>query len=114
MRSPMKLRTLGLTLLAAIAQCATVVHAETVALSDATIEQLNAAFANGKLTSEKLVAAYLKRIEAYDKKGPALNTVITLNPKALEQARALDKERKAKGPRSPIHGIPIMLKDNFD
>ncbi len=57
---------------------------------------------------------YPKRIEAYDKPGPGINAVITLNPKALEQARALDKERKTKGPRSPIHGVPILLKDNFD
>jgi hypothetical protein len=52
---------------------------------------------------------YLKRIEAYDKTGPRINSVITLNPKALEQARALDKERKAKGPRSQLHGIPVMI-----
>lgn len=91
-----------------------VASAATVALEEATIEQLNAAFAAGKLTSEKLVSMYLKRIEAYDKKGPEINTVITLNPKAVEMAKALDKERKESGPRSPLHGIPIVLKDNFD
>jgi amidase len=89
-------------------------QAGTVDLSDATIADLDAAFSKGTLTSEKLVKMYLKRIEAYDKKGPGINAVITLNPKALEQARALDKERKTKGPRSPIHGVPILLKDNFD
>lgn len=89
-------------------------HAASVALESATIEDLNAAFKAGTLTSEKLVQMYLKRIDAYDKQGPAINTVITLNPKALEQARALDKERKSKGARSPLHGIPIMLKDNYN
>jgi len=89
-------------------------HAGTVDLTDATIADLDAAFSKGTLTSEKLVKMYLKRIEAYDKQGPSINAVITLNPKALEQARALDKERKTKGPRSPIHGVPILLKDNFD
>src|SRR4029077_18237758 len=66
------------------------------------------------LSSEKVVAAYLKRIEAYDKKGPSINTVITLNPKALEQAKALDAERKSGKVRGPLHGIPIVLKDNYD
>ena len=89
-------------------------HAESVDLSNATIAQIDAAFDKGTLTSEKLVKMYLKRIEAYDKKGPAINAVITLNPQAIETAKALDKERKAKGPRSVLHGIPIILKDNYD
>jgi amidase len=89
-------------------------NAATLPLHSASIEDINAAFKAGTLTSEKLVQMYLKRIDAYDKKGPAINSVILLNPKALEQARALDKERKEKGPRSPLHGIPIMLKDNYD
>jgi amidase len=93
---------------------ATGAHAATVDLTDATIADLEAAFTKGTLTSEQLTKMYLKRIEAYDKKGPGINAVITLNPKALEQAKALDKERKAKGPRSPIHGVPILLKDNYD
>ena len=90
------------------------VQATTVDLSNATIAEINAAFDHGTLSSEKLVKMYLKRIEAYDKQGPAINAVITLNPKALETAKALDKERKAKGPRSPIHGIPVILKDNYN
>src|SRR5262249_3499025 len=53
-------------------------------------------------------------IEAYDRKGPSLHAVITLNPKALDTARALDAERKSKGARSPLHGIPIVLKDNYN
>jgi len=83
-------------------------------LSSATIADVQAAMDKGALTSEKLTRLYLARIKAYDKQGPAINTVITLNDKALAEARALDKERKAKGPRSPLHGIPIVLKDNYD
>ena len=68
----------------------------------------------GTLTSERLVQMFLARIEAYDRQGPSLRSVITVNPKALETARALDAERKTKGPRSPLHGIPIVVKDNID
>lgn len=82
-------------------------------LNTATVLDLQKAYDAG-LTSEKVVEIYLKRIAAYDKKGPALNAILTLHPKALEQARALDAERKAKGPRSPLHGVPIVVKDNYD
>ena len=85
-----------------------------IPLATATIADINAAFKDGSLTSEQLVTMYLARIDAYDKQGPKINAVITLNPKALEIAKALDAERKAKGPRSPLHGIPVVLKDNFD
>ncbi len=88
--------------------------AQAVDLDSATIAQLAAAMDAGTLTSERLVQLSLARIEAYDDKGPKLNALILVNPKALEQARALDVERKAKGKRSPIHGIPVILKDNFD
>jgi amidase len=87
---------------------------KTIDLDSATIADLNAAFNAGTLTAEKLTQMCLARIEAYDRKGPRLRAMITLNPKALETARALDAERKAKGPRSPLHGIPVVLKDNFD
>lgn len=89
-------------------------HAASLDLASATIAEVEAAMDKGALTSEQLTKFYLARIAAYDKQGPAINAVITLNPKALEVAKALDAERKAKGPRSPIHGIPIVLKDNFD
>ena len=88
--------------------------AQTADLDSATIAQLSAAMDAGTLTSEKLVQLSLARIDAYDDKGPKLNALITVNPKALEQARALDVERKATGKRSPLHGIPVVLKDNFD
>src|SRR5689334_17940012 len=88
-------------------------RAATLNIETASIADINKAFAGG-LTSEKVVAAYLKRIEAYDKKGPAINTVITLNPKAIDQAKARDVERKSGKVRGPLHGIPIVLKDNYD
>ncbi|HTE41541.1 MAG TPA: amidase family protein [Steroidobacteraceae bacterium] len=83
-------------------------------LSSAGVQEIQAAVDAGALTYEKLVTLYLARIAAYDKKGPSLNTVITLNPKALETARALDAELKKSGRRSPLHGIPILAKDNYD
>jgi len=83
-------------------------------LDAATITELNAAFDAGTLSSVQLVTRFLARIAAYDRQGPAIHAVITLNTKALETARALDAERKAKRKRSSLHGIPIVLKDNYD
>ncbi|MGC4071492.1 MAG: amidase family protein [Nibricoccus sp.] len=113
-------RLIGSTLLAVIlgqsafVSLGTTARAANFDLQTATIEDINKAFDAGALTSEKLVSLYLARIDAYDKKGPNINSVITLNAKALETARALDAERKAKGPRSKLHGIPVVLKDLFD
>ena len=75
---------------------------------------LNAAFDAGSLTSEQLVQMCLARIRAYDRQGPSLRALITVNPKALDIARQLDVERKTKGRRSPLHGIPVVLKDNIN
>jgi amidase len=83
-------------------------------LDSATIADFNAAFNAGTLTAEKLTQMCLARIEAYDRKGPRLRAVLSVNPRALDVARALDEERRTKGPRSPLHGIPFVLKDNFD
>jgi Asp-tRNA(Asn)/Glu-tRNA(Gln) amidotransferase A subunit family amidase len=101
-------------LIAAAGLAFTSARATTFNLETATVADINAAIDAGALTSEKLVQLYLARIDAYDKKGPKVNAVITLNPQALEQARALDAERKAKGRRSPLHGIPIVIKDLID
>jgi amidase len=90
------------------------VAASTLDLDGATIADLNAAFDAGTLTAEALVQMCLARIDAFDRKGPSLHAIITLNPKALETARALDAERRTKGRRSLLHGIPIVLKDNYD
>ena len=100
--------------LATCALVASLARAETFTLETATIEDINAAFDSGALTAEKLVSMYLTRIEAYNKKGPEINAIITLQPEAIAIARALDKERKETGPRSKLHGIPVVLKDLFD
>jgi Asp-tRNA(Asn)/Glu-tRNA(Gln) amidotransferase A subunit family amidase len=68
----------------------------------------------GEVTSRELALQYLERIEAFDRGGPALNSLVYVNPRALEEAEALDRERKERGPRGPLHGIPIILKDNYD
>ncbi|MBD1932612.1 MULTISPECIES: amidase family protein [Cyanophyceae] len=90
------------------------VLAATFELEEATIAEINRAFDAGALTAEELVQLYLNRIEAYEDSGPKLNSITTLNPNALETAAALDLERQLYGPRSPLHGIPILLKDNID
>jgi amidase len=90
------------------------VHAAELTLSSATITEINAAFDSGALNSEQLVQLYLDRIDAYNKKGPAINAVLLLNPNAMAQARALDIERQVSGRRSPMHGIPVVIKDNLD
>ena len=80
---------------------------------ETSIPELQEAMAEGKATSRQLVEAYLARIAAYDQRGPRLNAVITLNPQALEDATRMDRERAEKGPRGPLHGIPVLIKDNF-
>jgi Asp-tRNA(Asn)/Glu-tRNA(Gln) amidotransferase A subunit family amidase len=107
----MKTRLLFLALLAL---SPVVGRSKTFDLATATVLDVQEAMDAGALTAEKLTQLYLARIAAYDQAGPKLNTIITLNAKALETARALDAERRAKGPRSPLHGVPIFLKDNFD
>ena len=94
--------------------CSTAARAATFDLQTATLADIQAAMDAGALTSETLVQLYLNRIEAYDKKGPKINAMIMLNPRALEEARALDAERKASGPRSQLHGVPVVFKDLVD
>jgi amidase len=81
---------------------------------EATVAQLQAAMESGAETALSLVKKYLRRIEEVDRNGPALHSIIELNPDAPGLARDLDKERKAKGPRGPLHGIPVLIKDNID
>ena len=83
-------------------------------LEEATVAQIDAALASGQLTSVKLVQMYLDRIAAYNEQGPKLHSVLTVNPAALQLAAQLDQERAAHGPRGPLHGIPVLLKDNVD
>ena len=81
---------------------------------EASIPQLQSAMKDGKVTSLQLVDAYLARIAAYDAQGPELNAMIRLNPRARAVAAQLDQERRAGKVRGPLHGIPIVLKDNYD
>ena len=79
-----------------------------------SIGDLQAALRAGLLTSADLVRFYLDRIAAYDQAGPRLNAVLYVNPHAAAEARSLDAERRRHGPRGPLHGIPVLLKDNFE
>ena len=88
--------------------------AAAVQVMEATIAELQQWMTEGKTTSKALVQAYLERIEAYDARGPRLNAILAINANALKEAEELDRERAAKGPRGPLHGIPIIVKDNYD
>ena len=83
-------------------------------LDEISIAELQNGMKSGKYTARSLAQKYLERIEAVDRQGPALQSIIELNPDALDIADALDKERKEKGPRGPMHGIPVVIKDNID
>jgi len=82
-------------------------------LMETTISDIQKAVSQGKLSYKKLTQMYLDRINKYDDQGVKLNAIITVNSKALETAEALDKEREEKGIRGPLHGIPIIVKDNY-
>jgi amidase len=81
-------------------------------LEEATIASLQERMSTGSLDARALTKAYLDRIEALDRRGPTLRSVIETNPEALALAEGLDKERKDKGPRGPLHGVPVLVKDN--
>jgi Asp-tRNA(Asn)/Glu-tRNA(Gln) amidotransferase A subunit family amidase len=81
---------------------------------ETTIADIHAAYKSGQLTARRLVEMYLERIDAFDKKGPALNAIITLNSKALGEADRLDAVFKSSGFAGPLHGIPIIIKDQAD
>jgi amidase len=83
-------------------------------LMEATIDRIHDAYRSQRLTARQLVQAYLDRIAAYDKNGPALNAIISLNPQALAEADRLDALAKAGGPLGPLHGIPVLVKDQAD
>lgn len=103
----------SLALASAIIASPWIARAGTLNILEANVAELQDAYGKG-LTAEKVTAAYLARVAAYDKQGPAINAVITLNPKALAEAKALDAERKAGKVRGPLHGVPVVLKDNVD
>src|SRR6266436_1523098 len=83
-------------------------------IMETTIDDIHAAFKSGKLTARQLVQAYLDRIAAYDKRGPNINSIITLNDHALEDADRLDAAYRASGLTGLLHGIPVLVKDEID
>jgi len=83
-------------------------------LDELSLSQLQEHFRQKSLTAERVTELYLQRIEAIDRNGPTLRSVIETNTDALALARSLDAEYRAKGPRSPLHGVPALLKDNID
>lgn len=90
-------------------------RAHALAVEEATVADLQAAYASGALTARQVVAAHLARIEAYDKRGPYLNSLINVNPRALEEAERLDAALAATGkPVGPLHGVPVIVKDCID
>ncbi len=88
-------------------------HSSTFDVVEKSVAQLQAAMQAGEVSAAQLVQLYLARMAALDKAGPTLNSVIEQNPDALAIAQALDAERKVRGPRGPLHGIPVLLKDNI-
>src|SRR5258708_39621323 len=85
-----------------------------VQIEEATVAQLQAAMASGELTSRALVQHYLDRIARYDKQGPKLNAFLLVNPRALEEADRLDRDRAQNRLRGPLHGIPVVVKGNMN
>src|SRR5258708_4465256 len=83
-------------------------------LDEVTISDLQDGMKSGKFTARSLAEKYSQRIDDIDKHGPTINSVLELNPDALSIADALDRERKSKGSRGPMHGIPVLIKDNID
>jgi len=101
-------------LLAATAVPIAPAQARTIAVEEVSLEQLRALMTAGRTTSARLTRAYLDRIARMDRTGPTLRSIIAVNPDALAQARALDAERKAGRIRGPLHGVPILIKDNIE
>lgn len=104
------MRRLALVLLASAA----VLPAQKFDVVEATIAETHAAMKAGRLTCRDLVAAYLKRIETYDKNGPALNSIVVLNPDIEKQAAELDRRFALSGLTGPLHCVPMIVKDNFE
>ncbi len=102
------------TTVAALAAPEIVLAKSAVQVEELTLADIDAAFADGRLTSRRLTQMYLDRINSLDRRGPALGAVIEINPQALDIADELDRERQARGPRGPLHGVPVLIKDNIE
>ena len=83
-------------------------------LEEITLEEIAAAFADGRLSSRRITEMYIARIDALDRRGPVLRAVLEINPRALDIAADLDRERAATGTRGPLHGVPVLIKDNVE
>jgi len=101
-------------LLAANLPAASVAQTAPFQVVETSIDDIHAAFKSGRLTARQLVQAYLDRVAAYDKKGPMINAIIALNPHALEDADRLDAAYRRSGFAGPLHGIPVLVKDEID
>jgi Asp-tRNA(Asn)/Glu-tRNA(Gln) amidotransferase A subunit family amidase len=102
---------------AAVWAAAALAHAQPArpfAVEEVTIAQIHAAMREGRLTCRELVDLYLRRIAAYDKNGPAINAIVVVNPRALEEADALDARFRQSGAAGPLHCVPTIVKDNFE
>jgi len=104
----------SLSLIIALVAGGVPLAAQTFAVEEATIADVHAAFRSGVLTCEGLVESYLARIDAYDQQGPRLNSIAVVNPRAVEEARALDAAFASGGITGPLHCIPVLLKDQVE
>ena len=112
---PARAIALTIALAAALATAATAGAARAAPpVEERSIDALQADLTAGRTTSAALVAAYLDRIRRLDRAGPSLHAILALNPDALADARALDRERRAGHVRGPLHGIPLVIKDNVE
>ena len=102
------------TTIAALAAPAFAVSSKAPAILELTLADIAAAYADGRLTSRQLTQIYLGRIDALDRRGPGLRSVLETNPRALDIAAELDRERRIHGPRGPLHGVPVLIKDNVE
>ena len=94
--------------------CSTPLEEPEFDVFEQSVPQLQEAMTSGVVTSRRITEQYLARIDAYDLHGPSLNSIIAVNESAFDQAEALDRERAENGPRGLLHGIPVVVKDNFD
>src|SRR5262245_51587209 len=112
-------QVIGAMAIALAISCAAPAQAQNTSTSpfqivDASIDDSHMAFRSGRLTARQLVQSYLDRINAYDKQGPNINSVITINPNALAEADRLDAAFRTSGLVGPLHGITILVKDEID